>query len=108
LTSAVYTTVPDEEPLAPDVMWTQEAVVEAVHPHPAVVVTVKLPVPPVAGSVPLVGFRAKPHAPGSGWAPGPPPSLDVVVRIWLAVFTKLPMLSAASHDFSVACEVTRG
>jgi hypothetical protein len=37
-------------------MCTQAAAVVAVHAHPEVVVTVKLPVPPVAGSVPLVGL----------------------------------------------------
>jgi hypothetical protein len=36
-------------------MCTQEAEGVAVHVHPAVVVTAKLPIPPVAGSVPLVG-----------------------------------------------------
>ena len=47
--------MPLPEPLAADVMVTHESDGVAVHVQPVVVVTAKLPVPPVAGSVALVG-----------------------------------------------------
>jgi hypothetical protein len=39
-----YATVPDPEPLPPDVMVIHEAELDAVHAHPLVVVTLTVPV----------------------------------------------------------------
>ena len=62
-------TVPLPTPLPPDVMCTHVAEGDAVHVQPAVVVIVNEPVPPVAGSVPDVGFSVKSHdEPGGGYA----------------------------------------
>jgi hypothetical protein len=53
--AALYCTVPPPLPLAPDVTVSQDALLVAVHGHPAPVVTVTLPVPPAAGTLALVG-----------------------------------------------------
>ena len=49
-------TVPLPEPLAPDVMVIQVALLTAVQLHPVVAVTLTVPVPPEEVHVPLVGL----------------------------------------------------
>lgn len=51
LTVALNSTDPVPLPLAPDVMLIHPAPGTAVHVHPGVVVTLKLPVPPAVGIV---------------------------------------------------------
>jgi hypothetical protein len=52
---AVNETVPEPEPVEPLDIVTHDAPLAAVQAHPELVVTETLPVPPAAGTVPLVG-----------------------------------------------------
>lgn len=52
---AVNETVPEPVPVEPLDIVTQDAALAAVQPHPELVVTVAVPVPPAAGNVTLVG-----------------------------------------------------
>ena len=61
LAAALYATVPEPVPLAPLVMVTQVDPVEAVQLQFDNVVTVTVPVPPVADSVALVGAIVNVH-----------------------------------------------
>lgn len=61
LAAAVYATVPEPVPLAPLVIVAHVAALVAVQLHPADVVTVTVPLPPLAGSDWLVGEMLNVH-----------------------------------------------
>jgi hypothetical protein len=56
--AAVNDTVPDPLPLAPDAMVIHEALLDALHAHPAPAVTATLPLPPDEGTVCVSGDAA--------------------------------------------------
>jgi hypothetical protein len=88
--AAVNRTVPFPDPLAPEVMVSQLALLEAVHAHPAPLVTSTLPLPPDADTDVLVGEIEKSHPlpwltvkvwPATVSVPErAPPSVDAVVN----------------------------
>jgi hypothetical protein len=55
LAAALKLTVPFPVPFPPDVIVSQDALLAAVQAHPAPAVTLTLPVPPPAGTLPLGG-----------------------------------------------------
>ena len=57
--AALYCTVPLPDPLAPALMVSHEALLEAVQAHPDPAVTATLPVPPAAATLALVGAIEK-------------------------------------------------
>jgi hypothetical protein len=63
LAATVKPTLPLPVPLLPVWMLIQLALLVAVHAHPLVVVTVVLPVPPVAATLCDVGDKVKPQVP---------------------------------------------
>ena len=65
LDAAVNVTLPEPvRPVPPEIV-TQDAPLVALHPHPDVVVTVTVPLPPVADTVWLVGEIVYEHAPAA-------------------------------------------